>query len=468
MTKVSAIISAYFGAEFLEGRIKNLQEQDPLPEIVVVCQFGSPEIEIAKKHKVVLVPTDDIPTIYKAWNLGIEACHGEYITNANCDDRFSKNGLKELVVALDEHPDYAVAYGNQEIVNKIGGPVVSWFKWSSGGFRELLEGCFLGPMPLWRKNLHDKYGGFDPGFTSAGDYEFWLRLAFNNEKFFKVNKIVGRYLKNDKSLERRDVNRNRFEVMEAKSRYFNNSGEGKGMVMIGMPTTRQLDIEYVMSLITTREFIWSPQKNQPADFSRNVIVQNFLSDPMKPEFLLFTDSDATWLGKQAVDRLIERDLPVVCGMFFKRDIPPVPTMGPSGGFDERGNQLYHFGKTIEAILARIKKSGLKEDEIHNTIVLPKDETDLFEIEGCGTHFVLIKREVLEKIKPPWFQYTTAGAGEDFYFCRKIREAGFSIHADLSVYTGHIAGDGLVFGLKQFLMFYNHTKEINAKEQIWAV
>lgn len=469
MGSVSAVISAYFGAEYLEGRIENLQKQDPKPEIIVVCQFGSPEIEITKKYSVVVVPTTDIPTVYAAWNLGIKAAKGQYITSANCDDRFSKGGLALLVKALDEHPEYAIAYGNQEIVEKVGGPVVSWFKWAEGGFRELLDGCFLGPMPLWRKNLHEKYGYFDPGMTSAGDYEFWLRLAFNNEKFFKVDKIVGQYLKSDSSVEHRDANLSKFETTEARSRYFNQGGSGtNGQVVIGMPTTRQLDVEHVISLITTREFTWSPLKNQPADVARNIIISRFLDNPLKPEFLLFTDSDATWDGKKAVDRLVDRNLPFVSGVFFKRDIPPIPTLGPSAGMNETSDNFYHFGKTIEAIMERLEKSGLQDNELNNNIVLPKDETDLFKIDGCGAHFVMIRRDVLEKIKPPWFQYSTQGAGEDFVFCRKVKDAGFDMYADLSVYSGHIVGDGLNFGLKQFLMFYRNTKEIKPKEQIWKV
>jgi GT2 family glycosyltransferase len=144
----------------------------------------------------------------------------------------------------------------------------------------------------------------------------------------------------------------------------------------------------------------------------------------------------------------------------------VPTIGPSASTNASGDSMYNFGKTIEAILERMKKSGLSDEEVTNNLVLPKDDSDLFKIDGCGMHFVMIRRDVLEAIDPPWFQYTVAGAGEDFAFCRKVRAAGFDIYADLSVYSGHIVGDGLNFGLRQFLMFYNNTKEINSKEQIW--
>ena len=71
--KVTAIVSAYFAESFLAGRIENLREQSPVPEIVVVCQAGSAEHEIAGRYPVAIVPTSDVPTIYTAWNMAARA-----------------------------------------------------------------------------------------------------------------------------------------------------------------------------------------------------------------------------------------------------------------------------------------------------------------------------------------------------------------------------------------------------------
>jgi hypothetical protein len=72
--------------------------------------------------------------------------------------------------------------------------------------------------------------------------------------------------------------------------------------------------------------------------------------------------------------------------------------------------------------------------------LPKE---LFECRGVGFGVVLIKTELFYKLERPWFDwlmYETGmiKEGEDFYFCRKAREAGYSVWCDPTIKPiGHI-------------------------------
>lgn len=212
--KVSAIISAYYCERFLQERIENLHNQTTRPQIVVVAQRGSAEADIAEKHLYrhlwgdMLIETEDVPTIYKAWNLGIKAAHGQYVTNANADDRLAKWGIEHLSSILDRMPEIAVAYADVDIVNNlIGGFDHAWrigyFRWAEGGFEELQKHCFLGPMPMWRRSLHEKHGWFDEEMKSAGDYEFWLRISKAGERFHHIREPLGIYLRRDDQSEAR-------------------------------------------------------------------------------------------------------------------------------------------------------------------------------------------------------------------------------------------------------------------------
>jgi len=218
--KVSAIVSAYFAADYLAGRLENLMEQDPQPEIIVICQTDSMEFHIASNHAgVKIITTPDIPTIYAAWNLGIEAASGEYITNANCDDRLFPGTLAKMAAILDGKPAYALVYGNQDIVSEIGGDPTGKFEWAEGGIEELLKGCFCGPMPMWRKSLHAKHGYFDPEMQVAGDYEFWLRITKAGERLYHIKDTVGSYLSIRTSAEKRQRNLTSWETARARARY---------------------------------------------------------------------------------------------------------------------------------------------------------------------------------------------------------------------------------------------------------
>ena len=68
----------------------------------------------------------------------------------------------------------------------------------------------------------------------------------------------------------------------------------------------------------------------------------------------------------------------------------------------------------------------------------------FKVDFVGFAFVLIAQGVFEKIPYPWFSHdeitmdngVVRQMGEDFTFCRKARDAGFSIWVDPEVRVSH--------------------------------
>lgn len=60
---------------------------------------------------------------------------------------------------------------------------------------------------------------------------------------------------------------------------------------------------------------------------------------------------------------------------------------------------------------------------------------LVEIEAGGCAGMLIRRDVIAAIEPPWFEYSNRS--EDIIFCEKAKAAGFTLYADLSCRLGHI-------------------------------
>lgn len=246
--KVSAIVSAYYAEKYILDRLENLIEQEPQPEIVVICQGDSSELalsaEFLRDHPNLpgfkIVTTPDIPTIYAAWNLGVESASGVYLTNANCDDRLYPGALGKLANVLDEYPQFAAAYFNIDQMKEIGGEPVGRFEWAEGDLSVLLQGCFLGPMPMWRKSLHEEYGPFDPEMQSAGDYEFWLRLAAAGERFFHLRETLGSYLIREDSAERRSEVRAVWETARARARYRSMKGMTNAKSKNATRRTRQL------------------------------------------------------------------------------------------------------------------------------------------------------------------------------------------------------------------------------------
>lgn len=125
--------------------------------------------------------------------------------------------------------------------------------------------------------------------------------------------------------------------------------------------------------------------------------------------MLFIDSDMRF-PPWALRRLLSHDVPVVAANCTKRAFP---VSGTALDFD---------GKDVDS---RGKK-GLEA------------------VRQVGGAFMLIRRDVLEKLKPPlflmeWVPEMEGYCGEDIYFCQLIQAAGFDVLVDheLSMHIGHI-------------------------------
>lgn len=150
---------------------------------------------------------------------------------------------------------------------------------------------------------------------------------------------------------------------------------------------------------------------QPVDACRNALVKRFLQG-----------SNIEWL------------------LMVDDDIVPWPTL-----LDMR-----HLGLPIVSALTYIRKGGLpiscaarkrKGNWVEMGGIFENQDKPV-EVVGVGTGALMIHRSVLEKINPPWFKFTykdngTKAQGEDFYFSKKARKAGYKLFVDTTCACGHV-------------------------------
>lgn len=90
------------------------------------------------------------------------------------------------------------------------------------------------------------------------------------------------------------------------------------------------------------------------------------------------------------------------------------------------------------ILANVKAAG-SEDWIETP------PADVFPVSKTGLGFTLIRRDVFERIRTPWFQFGATGdgraIGEDVWFSNGVTQAGFEILCDGSIHCSHFK-DGI--------------------------
>ncbi|UPU36483.1 glycosyltransferase [Geomonas paludis] len=212
---VSAIVSTYNADRFLAGKLEDLEAQTIAPELeIIVIDSASPGNERAivadfqaRYDNIRYLRTEKRETVYQAWNRGIRMATGEFVTNANTDDRLRNDAYEVLVRALKERPECVLAYPDMRITKQEN---ATFERHQPFGFRDwpefdrlnLLELCCVGPFPLWRKSLHEDVGYFDERFRSAADYELWLRAALRHD-FVHVPQFLGLYWLSEETVSRK-------------------------------------------------------------------------------------------------------------------------------------------------------------------------------------------------------------------------------------------------------------------------
>lgn len=186
----------------------------------------------------------------------------------------------------------------------------------------------------------------------------------------------------------------------------------KPSVCIAYPSSEFVHVKFVSSLLALLSFTSHHIQTAVANIvsSRITLNRNQLVEKARKfgcSHILFVDADMV-VPQDGILRLLEHNMDIVCATACKR-----------------------------------------EDEDRRPLGTPMDIADLetrkrmIEMEYIGLPFMLIKMEVFDKITTPYFaEPVTADGdveGEDTYFCRKVREAGYKIFCDMKIseYIGHV-------------------------------
>lgn len=161
-------------------------------------------------------------------------------------------------------------------------------------------------------------------------------------------------------------------------------------------------------------------------------AQALAAEP-KVTHVLFVDADMTF-PPDALKRLVQHDVPIVGGLCFNRRHPYNPIL-----------LRYHPDE-----VARFGHGGGDGQKKTFGFVYHYPDNAVIEVDATGGAFILIKREVLEKVLEqdnagknssdlntrPWWG-SISGLSEDFSFCLRAQRAGYKILIDTGCKIGHI-------------------------------
>ncbi len=201
---VSIIIPCYNQGIFLQEALESVSRyKDKAVYEIIIVNDGSTDTEtlaILKQlaAKGLHIVNQRNKGLGAARNAAIKAATGKYILPLDCDNKIKPEYISESIVLMDNDKNIDVVYGNAEYFGERTGT------WETGEFnlQRLMIQNYIDACAVFRKSIMEKIGGYDENMPVMGheDWDFWLRIAFQNGKFHYVNKVLFEYRYSGKSM----------------------------------------------------------------------------------------------------------------------------------------------------------------------------------------------------------------------------------------------------------------------------
>lgn len=187
--KVSIALSTYNGAKYLREAIDSCLNQTYENIELIITDDASTdntqEIVTAYSDKRIRYIRGET-NVGPAGNLnrGFSIATGEFLTWTSYDNIYSMNAIEEMAEELKNNREADFVYANFYRIDETG---KVFGKTRVGSVEKLDDLNCIGYCFLYRKKIYEELGGYDPTFSLAEDYEYWLRIRTR----FKMKKING-------------------------------------------------------------------------------------------------------------------------------------------------------------------------------------------------------------------------------------------------------------------------------------
>jgi glycosyltransferase involved in cell wall biosynthesis len=177
---VSVVMPSLNQADFIRSSIDSVLNQDyaPIELIVVDGRSSDGTVDILKCYGARLrwVSEEDggqTPAI----NKGFRMATGAIIGWLNADDLYLPGAVRTGVEFLSRRESADLVYGDADHIDR-DGRFIAPYPTEPFSLSRLQQTCFIcQPAVFFRRRVFDRVGLLDEYFSSAMDYEYWVRIA---------------------------------------------------------------------------------------------------------------------------------------------------------------------------------------------------------------------------------------------------------------------------------------------------
>lgn len=187
---LTAMVSTYASERYLAGCLDDLLRQSLGGRLeIVVVDAASPEregelVRAYQRHAPNLhyVRAETRESTSAAFRRATAIARGRYLTTANTDDRHHPEFGARMVAALEQQPQFGLAYADSLITHRDN---ETWqvhtarrrYTWPDYTPATALSHCLFGAQAVWRRSVHDVVGHWDDTHPFANDHDLFLRIA---------------------------------------------------------------------------------------------------------------------------------------------------------------------------------------------------------------------------------------------------------------------------------------------------
>lgn len=188
---ISVVLPTFNGQEYLHEAIESVVTQtwhdweliivddcstDDTPRIVTRFAERDARIRSFRNTSNLKLPA--------SLNVGFSRACGRFFTWISDDNRFLPAALADMLAELEQHPEVGLVYSDYVYVDEAGNEISGWL----AGPRELLllRNC-VGSCFLYRRDVHERLGGYRESMFCVEDYDFWVRAS----GFFDFRPLTG-------------------------------------------------------------------------------------------------------------------------------------------------------------------------------------------------------------------------------------------------------------------------------------
>lgn len=249
---INVIMPVYNGEKYLRQSIESVIQQTYKDwELIIVndCSTDNSR-DIMQSYadadsRIRIVDNSSNLKLPRSLNAGFREARGEYLTWTSDDNLYKADALEELSGYLDHNPEIGLVYSDMDFVDAS----LNFIREQCLEPEMLLCADCVGASFMYRREVLDKVGEYDPDMFLVEDYEYWIRIS-EQYNVGHLNKNLYTYRMHASSLtgtRKNDINKQLYRLRKRHMEYLisNVTGKYKEMLFLEMLTQNTDDYEFL-------------------------------------------------------------------------------------------------------------------------------------------------------------------------------------------------------------------------------